>query len=89
MINLFWTPGIRVSILFLLSFYIYSEKKYTEYISWLASSGWKEKSNRKADSETSLPDIKEYSPEDKKRKSVWAFGSANPDISHLTFCLSI
>jgi hypothetical protein len=43
-----------------------------EYISRLAPSGWKEKHNRKADSETSLPDIKECSPGEKKRKSAWA-----------------
>jgi hypothetical protein len=38
----------------------------------LAPQGWKEKHNKKTDPEEHLPETKEYSVEEKQRKSTWA-----------------
>ena len=43
-----------------------------DYIIRLAPLGWKEKHNQKAALEASLTDIKECSPDEKKKKSAWA-----------------
>ena len=43
-----------------------------DYLIRLAPLGWKEKHNQKAALEASLTDIKECSPDEKKRKSAWA-----------------
>jgi hypothetical protein len=46
--------------------------KRFDHIIRLAPSGWKEKHNQKTAAEDTLPDIKECSPDEKKRKSAWA-----------------